>query len=87
MKKVILFGNDKCGSCKRWKPIYLRLIKEYQVDASIKDVDVDKEDKERYNITAIPVTLFLDDNGVELGRILGSMDEDIARKQFDLYVG
>ena len=83
--KVILFGNDKCGSCRRWKPTFERLMEEYQLFYEYVDIDKDKIIKEQYNVQGIPVTIFFNDNGEEIGRILGNMDEDIARKQIEYY--
>lgn len=83
--KAILFGNDKCGSCRSWKPTFERLMEEYQLSYEYVDIDKDKIIKEQYNVQGIPVTIFFNDNGEEIGRILGNMDEDIARKQIEYY--
>lgn len=83
--EAILFGNDKCGSCRRWKPTFERLMDEYQLSYEYVDIDKDKIIKEQYNVQGIPVTIFFNDNGEEIGRILGNMDEDIARKQIEYY--
>lgn len=85
--KIILFGNDKCGSCRKWKPTFDRLMKEYQLNHEYVDIEKDKEMKDKYQVHGIPVTIFLDDNDNEMGNILGNMDEDIARKQIEYYVG
>jgi thiol-disulfide isomerase/thioredoxin len=81
--KVILFGSEHCGSCKRWKPLFERLMNEYQLNHEY--VDIDKINKAEYQIQGVPVTIFYNDNDEELGRILGNMDEDIARKQIEYY--
>ena len=83
--KVILFGNDKCGSCIKWKPTFDRLMNEYQLNHEYVDIDKDNNKKLQYNIQGIPVTIFFNDNGEEIGNILGNMDEDIARKQIEYY--
>lgn len=83
--KVILFGNDKCGSCLKWKPTFERLMNEYQLNHEYVDIDKDNNKKLQYNIQGIPVTIFFNDNGEEIGNILGNMDEDIARKQIEYY--
>lgn len=84
--KVILFGNDGCGSCRKWKPVFERLMNEYQLNYEYVDIDKDKIMKDKYQIHGIPVTIFFDDNDNELGSILGNMDEDIARKQIEYYI-
>jgi len=86
--KVILFGNDKCGSCREWKPVFDKLMKEYQLDNEFIDIEKDKINKEKYDIHGIPMTIFFDDDGNEIGNILGGiLDENFARKQIDYYVG
>ncbi len=30
--KVLLFSNDGCGSCKTWRPIFLKLMEKYQLE-------------------------------------------------------
>jgi len=82
--KAILFGNDTCGSCLKWKPVFERLMVEEGIEYQVINVDIDKEMKDRYKITAIPVTIFFNDDK-EIGNILGNMNEDIARKQIDYY--
>jgi len=83
--KAILFGSDKCGSCRRWKPTFERLMVEYQLEHEYIDIEQDKISKERFNIQGIPVTIFFNDDGEEIGNILGNMDESIARKQIEYY--
>ena len=80
--KVILFGSEHCGSCRKWKPTFERLMNEYQIEYDI--IDIDKITKDKYQIQGVPVTIFYDDDK-EIGRILGNMDEDIARKQIEYY--
>lgn len=84
---VKLFGNEKCGSCRIWKPLFEILMKEYNINYEYVDIDKNPDDKIKYNIHGIPVTIFFDDNGKEIGNILGNMKEDIARKQIEYYNG
>lgn len=84
--KVILFGNDKCGSCVKWKPTFERLMKQYNIEHEYIDIEKDIESKKKHNIQGIPVTIFFDDNNQEIGNILGNMNEDIAIKQIEYYV-
>jgi len=84
---VKLFGNEKCGSCRRWKPVFESLMTEYNINHEYVDIDKNPGEKLRYNIHGIPNTMFFDDNGNVLGNILGNMNEDIARKQIEYYNG
>ena len=45
-----------------------------------------KEMKERYGIQGIPDTIFTNDEGEEIGHVLGNMVEDLARRQIDYYI-
>lgn len=85
MLKIKLFGNKHCGSCKKWKPLFERLMQEYNIEYVYIDIEKDEEERLKNNVTAIPVTVFYNDNE-EMGRILGSMEEDTARKQIEYYV-
>lgn len=80
---IVLFGSEHCSSCKKWKPTFERLMNEYQLD--YKYVDIDKENNRQYALNGVPATVFYKD-GKEIGRILGSMEEDIARKQIEYYL-
>lgn len=84
--KIILFGNDGCGSCRKWKPVFERLMNEYQLEYEYIDIDKNKIMKDKYQIHGIPTTLILNDNGDEIGNILGNMDEEIARRQIEYYI-
>lgn len=86
--KAILFGNDGCGSCRKWKPLFIKLMNMFNIgyeqwnlyDPSCKPL------KDKYNVCGIPYTVFTDDEGNEIGNILGSMDEEIAIRQIQHYI-
>ena len=44
------------------------------------------EMKEKYGIQGIPDTIFTNDEGKEIGHVLGNMVEDLARRQIDYYL-
>lgn len=87
--KVLLFANDGCGSCKRWKPTFEKLMKEYKLDYQIIDIYKleNKELKDKYGVSGIPDTIFVDDEGNEIGHVLGNMIEDLAIKEIEYYMG
>ena len=86
--KVLLFSNDGCGSCKKWKPLLEKLMKDYNLEYQVLDMydPRNKEMKERYGIQGIPDTIFTNDEGEEIGHVLGNMVEDLARRQIDYYI-
>ena len=86
--KVLLFSNEGCGSCKKWRPLFEQLMKEYELDYEVVDMynPKNKELKERYEVSGIPDTVFINDEGKMIGHVLGNMVEDLARKQIDYYI-
>lgn len=86
--KVLLFSNDGCGSCKKWKPLFEKLMKEYSLEYQVLNLyDPNNKDlKDKYGIQGIPDTIFTDDNGDEIGHVLGNMIEELARQQIDYYI-
>lgn len=84
---AILFSNDGCGSCKTWKPTFIRLMERYGLDYQVIDLYKNKELKEKYGVVGIPYTVFLDDEGNEVGSILGNMIEELAIREIEGYMG
>lgn len=85
--KVLLFSNDGCGSCKKWKPTFEKLMKQYKLEYQVLDNYDPKnsELRDKYGIEGIPDTIFVDDDGNEIGHVLGNMIEDLAIKQIEYY--
>lgn len=86
--KVLLFSNDGCGSCKTWRPVFLRLMDKYQLDYELIN-NYDPKNKglvEKYDVHGIPYTVFIDDDGRKIGDILGNMNEELADRDIKYYV-
>lgn len=86
--KVFLFSNEGCGSCKKWKPLFEKLMKRYKLEYKVIDLykPENKALKEKYEVSGIPDTIFLDDDDNEVGHVLGNMIEDLAVKQIEYYL-
>lgn len=86
--KVLLFANDGCGSCKKWKPTFEKLMKKYKLEYQVIDLykPQNKELKDKYGVGGIPDTIFVDDEGNEIGHVLGNMIEDLAITQIEYYL-
>jgi len=56
-------------------------------DIEFVDVDIDPDTTAKYNIRGIPTLVLLDDDGKELGRKVGEMQEDTLRAFVSLYNG
>lgn len=86
--KVLLFSNDGCGSCVKWKPVFERLMKDFDLKYEIIN-QYDPNNKEivnKYDVHGIPYTLFLDKDGNKLGDILGNMIEEYAVRDIKYYI-
>lgn len=86
--KVLLFSNDGCGSCKKWKPLFLKLMEKYHLEFDVIDMykPNNRAMKEKYGVEGIPDTVFVDDNGNKIGHVLGNMIEELADNQIEYYM-
>ena len=70
--KVIKVGAVWCGSCLNMKHIWNEIEKKYNIELISLDYDFDEEKVEKLNVgNKLPVAIILDDNDVELERIIG----------------
>lgn len=84
--KVLLFSNDGCGSCRKWKPTFEKLMKNHNLDYEIIDNFKERDKAKQYNVSGIPCTIFINNSGQELGHILGSMIEELAERDIQYYI-
>lgn len=84
--KALLFSNDGCGSCRKWKPTFIKLMDKYKIDYEVIDNFKDRERAKQYNVRGIPLTVFVNNQGVELGSVLGSMLEELADMDIQYYL-
>ena len=84
--KALLFSNDGCGSCRKWKPTFIKLMDKYKIDYDVIDNFKDRERAKQYNVRGIPLTVFVNNQGVELGSVLGSMLEELADRDIQYYL-
>jgi thiol-disulfide isomerase/thioredoxin len=84
--KALLFSNDGCGSCRKWKPTFIKLMDKYKIDYEVIDNFKDRERAKQYNVKGIPLTVFINNQGVELGSVLGSMLEELADRDIQYYL-
>lgn len=86
--KVLLFSNDGCGSCKKWKPLFLKLMEKYHLEFEVIDMykPNNRAMKEKYGVEGIPDTVFVDDDGNKIGHVLGNMIEELADNQIEYYM-
>ena len=70
MKKILYFTATWCGPCTYIKPQMQEISN--QIPISFIDVDSNATTTEKYNIKNIPAVVLIDNNGRELGRLVGS---------------
>ena len=77
MVTMVDLGSKKCIPCKMMAPILVRLEKVYKgkVDIIFIDVGEIREQASRFKIRAIPTQLFFNEQGQEVYRHMGFLDE------------
>ena len=77
MVTMIDLGADKCIPCKMMAPIMAKMEKRYEGKAAIVFIDVWKHNEQarRFSIRAIPTQIFYNENGKEVYRHVGFMNE------------
>ena len=77
MVTMIDLGAKKCIPCKMMAPILVKMEKQFEGKAAIVFIDVWKHNEQarRFGIRAIPTQIFYNENGQEVYRHVGFMDE------------
>ena len=83
MVTMIDLGAKKCIPCKMMAPILAKMEKQYESKATIVFIDVWKhnEQAKRFGIRAIPTQIFFNEDGKEIYRHVGFMDENAIVNQ------
>lgn len=81
--KILLFYNEKCGSCKKWMPIIQEISDELNLPLEISD---DNEMRLKYGIKGLPTTILMDDNDNEVYSILGNVSKDKCLESIKYYI-
>ena len=77
MVTMIDLGAKKCIPCKMMAPILVKMEKQFEGKAAIVFIDVweHNEQARRFGIRAIPTQIFFKEDGKEVFRNVGFMDE------------
>ena len=83
MVTMIDLGAKKCIPCKMMAPILVKMEKQFEGKAAIVFIDVweHNEQARRFGIRAIPTQIFFNEDGKEVFRHVGFMDEKAITKQ------
>lgn len=79
MKSVKRFSAVWCGPCRAYGPIFEKVSKNPEFkDITFESVDVDDNEElaAKYKVTRIPTTVFVNDAGEEVNRLLGLISEE-----------
>ena len=80
---MVDLGAKKCIPCKMMAPIMVKLEKAYAGKADIVFIDVweNRDQAPRFKIRAIPTQIFFNENGEEVYRHVGFLDEKSIIRQ------
>ena len=75
--KVVKISAVWCGSCIKMKNIWREIEKEYDFEVINYDYDFDEEEVSKYNVgNILPVSIILNEENVELERIIGEKKKE-----------
>lgn len=75
--KIIKISAVWCGSCISMKNKWKKIEEEYKLNTINLDYDMDNEEVVKYNIgNILPVSIFLDDNNIEITRLIGEKNSE-----------
>lgn len=75
---VIDFWAEWCGPCQKYGPIFSEVSDEMEGRANFVKVNVSDNQNlaDRYSVKSIPCTVFVDSEGTEKSRFLGSVSKE-----------
>lgn len=84
--KIININAVWCGSCIVMKNIWKEIEKSYILDITNYDYDFDEDVVKQYNVSRIlPASIFLDNDGNELYRLIGEKKKEEIIKVIEQY--
>lgn len=83
--KILKFSAIWCSGCIIMKKIMKEIEQEYpNIEIESYDYDMDEDMVEKYNIgEIIPVLVFLDENEIEIGRLIGEKTKKEIIKEIE----
>lgn len=84
--KIVLISAIWCGSCIIMKNKWNELEKEYNLDITRYDYDMDEDEIKKYGVgVVLPVSIFIDENNNEIYRVIGEKNKDDLIKIIEQY--
>ena len=86
--KIIKIGAIWCPGCLVMNKIWNKINKDYELDIIELDYDMNSDEVMKYNVgKVLPVIIFMDDEGIEIERLVGEQKEDKIFQLMDKYRG
>lgn len=84
--KIIKIGAIWCPGCLVMNKIWNKINKDYELDILDLDYDMNNDEVMNYNVgKVLPVFIFMDNEGIEIERLVGEQKEDKLRMLIDRY--
>lgn len=83
MKTLYKFEADWCGPCHAIRPAVEKIVKEYDLELEVIDVDKNADTADVFNVKTLP-TLLLYEDGVPVGKHIGSAPPSVIIKNLGL---
>ena len=84
--KIIKIGAIWCPGCLVMNKIWNKINKDYELDIIELDYDMNNDEVMNYNVgKVLPVIIFMDNEGIEIERLVGEQKEDKLRMLIDRY--
>ena len=84
--RIIKIGAIWCPGCLVMKKTWNNICKDYVLNITELDYDMDNEEVSKYNVgQVLPVIIFLDKDGLELDRLVGEQKEVKLRETIEKY--
>lgn len=73
--KIVKYGAKWCKACSVLEPKLMRFADEYKIEVELVDVDEETDRAVAANVTTLPTTHFVSDEGTVLYVILGVVEQ------------
>jgi thiol-disulfide isomerase/thioredoxin len=85
--QIIKIGAVWCPGCLVMNKIWNNILKNNDLDIIELDYDINNDEVIKYNVgKVLPVIIFMDDEGIEIERLVGEQKEDKLRILIDRYI-
>lgn len=69
--KLLKFTSKTCCPCKTAAPIVEQFCEEHELTLETYDIEENSDMTTRYNIRSVPTVILINDNGEQIGSVVG----------------